>query len=145
MNLQEESDSHASKDRRSWARVLFRLLRWMLLALIVIPVLVLATCVGREVQVSGELESLCGDLDPGHSLAGVTTSGFEARYDRVPEAGEDWFDREYRRIQVQESDGVPGVDRLLVLFAKPGIGYYACIVRHRDGKVTSARYVDRSS
>ena len=145
MNPQEEPVSHAGKDRRSWLRVLFRSLRWMLLMLIVIPILVLATCVGREVLVSGELESLCGDLDPGRPLAGVTTTGFEARSDRVPEAEEDWFDREYRRIQVQEPDGVPGVDRLLVLFAKPGIGYYACIVRHRDGKVTSARYIDRSS
>ena len=145
MDSEEELHRYTGKDRRSWLRVLFRLLRWMLLVLIVIPVLVLATCVGREVLVSGELEGLCGDLDPGRPLADVTTSGFETRSTRVPEDGEDWFDREYRRIQTKESDGVAGLDDLMVLFAKPGLGYYACIVRHRDGRVTSARYVDRSS
>jgi hypothetical protein len=145
MDSEDESLSCTGKGRRSWLRVLFRLLRWMLLVLVVIPVLVVASCIGGEMLVSGELEDLCGDLDPGRPLDVVTTSGFETRSTHVPEDGEDWFDREYRRIQAQESGGMVESDALIVLFAKPGLGYYACIVRHREGRVTSARYVDRSS
>jgi len=145
MTASEEPVSRGHTGRRSWLRSLFRLLNWVLLVLIMIPILALATCIGREVMVSRELESLCNGLDPGRPLATAMASGFEARFDRIPDAEEDWFDREYRRIHVQETQGVAGVDGLLVLFAKPGIGYYACIVRNRDGKVTSARYVDRSS
>lgn len=32
-----------------------------------------------------------------------------------------------------------------VVFAKPGVGYYACIVIHKDGLVQSAWFEDHSS
>ena len=128
--------------RRAWLR---RPLRWLLALLVGVPVLLLATCIGREVQVSRELELACNGLTPGYPVVGAEVTGFESRSRAAPEATEDWFDREYRRIAAEPRHDTGSDAGLLVLFAKPGLGYYACIVEQRDGRVRSARYVDRSS
>ncbi len=143
-------DPHDTVDRGAAGRHpavrrTLRLLRWVVIAAVLIPVLLLATCVGRELLSSRELADLCATLAPGRVLEPDARPGIESRSARVPERAEDWFDREYRRILAAESLSEPGGGDLTVLFAKPGLGYYACIVRHRDGRIVTARFVDRSS
>ena len=40
--------------------------------------------------------------------------------------------------------GLPG-DGYSVVFAKPGVGYSACILKHKDGVITSGTFEDRSN
>jgi hypothetical protein len=54
----------------------------------------------------------------------------------------EWFDREYLRIGARLK--LPG-DGYSVVFAKPGVGYSACIITHKDGVVISGSIEDRSN
>jgi hypothetical protein len=130
---------------RKRRRALWRVLRWLIYAVVLVPVLALVTCVVQEGVVKHGLADACAGLAPGTPLADVPASRYESRAGTALGGDAWWFDREYRRILAMEGLDEPGADGLLVLFAKPGIGYYACIVRHRDGRVRSARFVDRSS
>jgi hypothetical protein len=57
----------------------------------------------------------------------------------------DWFDREYNRIFKQFKKKSSGSTELTIIFAKPGMGYYACIIEHENKLITESQYEDRSS
>ena len=67
-------------------------------------------------------------------------TGGSARKDDVG-----WFDREYLRIGEYLRNTKRISDDYAVAFAKPGVGYYACIIVHRDNLVKDAWYEDMSS
>lgn len=119
--------------------------RTVLAIVVGIPVLLLGSCVYRMgSQISG-LRELCRQATPGAPLSQVAESAARESAFRLRTGGakgkneSEWFDREYLRIgKDREARKVMG--DYTVVFAKPGIGYYACEVTHRDGRVETATY-----
>ena len=115
-----------------------------------IPMLVAAQCMFIEISEKNGLENLCATGNEGGSiesfLSDAANTKFNVRTGGPEGKGEDeWFDREYLRIgdQLRQVANVDG--DYSVVFAKPGIGYYACIVIHNEDLIISATFEDRSS
>lgn len=127
-----------------------KLLKTGAIFVIAVPVLLVAQCVYLEVSQQSALEALCTQIAIGSAAgslaAEVEKTPFQIRSnDGRGKDESDWFEREYSRIGVwlQRSKAIS--DNYTVIFAKPGMGYYACIVLHRDNTVSKAWFEDRSS
>ncbi len=103
-----------------------------------------------EISEKNGLENLCATVNEGGSiescLSHVADTEFKVRTGGPNGKDQDeWFDREYLRIRDQLKQ-IANVDGdYAVVFAKPGIGYYACIVIHDEDLISSATFEDRSS
>ena len=129
---------------------MLRTLKYLGFILVLAPILLVGQCVYIESSQSSNLKSLCESSGPGKKLSGTLQEAkkarFEVRGDFTESTNEnDWFDREYHRILkwVKKNNGVSGA--YTVVFAKPGMGYYACIIRHENGLITENQFADRSS
>jgi hypothetical protein len=102
-----------------------------------------------EISQQSRLESLCATAEAGGKIQTFLDEAADRKFS-LRSAGatarneDEWFDREYLRIGKWLNDkGNSG--EYTVVFAKPGIGYYACIVIHQDALITDAWFEDRSS
>ena len=122
--------------------------RTVLAIVVGLPVLFLGHCVYRRVTEVSELKDLCRQATPGTPLAQVAEGAARKWGLRLRTGGDkgkndgEWFDREYLRIGKELRDAKVMSD-YTVVFAKPGIGYYACLVTHKDGRVETASYLSR--
>jgi hypothetical protein len=123
--------------------------RTVLAIVVGLPVLFLGSCVYRMVSQINGLKDLCRQATPGTPLTQVVegaaiNSAFRLRTggDNGKNEGE-WFDREYLRIGKELREARKVMSDYTVVFAKPGIGYYACVVTHRDGRIETATYLSR--
>ena len=126
------------------------LLKLLVLLLTMTPFVFLAECVYSEISQSRAVQQLCVSIDPGSELPEILEKARQHNFDL--RAGglngldeSDWFDREYARIVAwhQQRKEMPG--DVAVVFSKPGMGYYACVIEHRHDAVVDAEFVDRSS
>jgi len=115
-----------------------------------IPVFALGHCMYNEASQRSALQSLCGTAKAGSALRSFLDEAAKTTYKlrtggAAGKVDSEWFDREYLRLgtYVKQTKNMSG--DYTVAFAKPGIGYYACIVVHKDGVVQSAWFEDRSS
>ncbi len=115
-----------------------------------IPMLILAQCMVIEISQKSGLENLCATINDGGSVESFLRDAADTKFNvrtGGPEGKDqdEWFDREYLRIRDQLKQ-IANVDGdYTVVFAKPGIGYYACIVIHDEDLIISATFEDRSS
>lgn len=127
--------------------VLFKLL---VLVMTMTPFVFLADCVYREISQNRALQRLCTSVGPESNVAKVLAKAKEQHFNvRVggPNGLDDseWFDREYARIVDWHNQSNEKPSDVAVVFAKPGMGYYACVIEHKQGAVVEAQFVDRSS
>jgi len=106
--------------------------------------------VKENVRQSSELEELCATAHDGGSvglfLEAAASPDFKVRQGGVDGKDEaEWFDREYLRIGNFMKNTMEVPLDYAVVFAKPGLGYYACIVTHDDDLIVTANFEDRSS
>ena len=115
-----------------------------------VPILVIAQCMYNEVSQRSGLESLCGSARAGSAIKAFLDEAMKTPY-KLRTGGPtgkndtEWFDREYLRLgeYLKKTKNMAG--EYTVVFAKPGMGYYACIVVHKEGLVQTAWFEDRSS
>ena len=124
--------------------------RLLVLAILAVPALFVGNCFYHEINQPRELASLCKSATPGRRITEFMAEA--ARPPFKPRTGgpvgknpDEWFDRQYLRTgkYLVETKKMPG--DYSVVFAKPGMGYYACILVHKDGVVQSAWFEDHSS
>ena len=120
-------------------------------AIAAVPVLVLGQCMYKEIAQPRELAALCAATTRGTTTQQVLekaaaneslkarTGGPAGKDDR------DWFDREYLRLGEYLRKTKSLSDDYTVVFAKPGMGYHACIIVHKGNVVKEAWFEDRSS
>ena len=103
-----------------------------------------------EISEKNGLENLCATVNEGGSIESCLSHVADTKF-KVRTGGpngkdqDEWFDREYLRIRDQLKQ-IANVDGdYTVVFAKPGIGYYAFIVIHDEDLISSATFEDRSS
>ena len=106
--------------------------------------------VKEEARQSNELEELCATATDGDSvgqfLETAASPDFKVRKGGAGGKNEaEWFDREYLRIGNYMRDRMEMPLDYAVVFAKPGLGYYACIVTHDHDLIVTANFEDRSS
>lgn len=114
------------------------------------PFVFLADCVYRDISHSRGVQQLCASVGPASRLPEILAKAKEQRFEvRAGGLGgldeSEWFDREYARIVAwhHENNETPG--DVAVVFSKPGMGYYACVIEHKHEAVVDAEFVDRSS
>ena len=115
---------------------------------IVLPVVFVGNCAYQEYSQHAAARELCSEAKPGSRLAAVLERA--AAYPRLKvrtggpggKSESEWFDREYLRIGARL--GLPA-DGYSVVFAKPGVGYSACILKHREGLILSGTFEDRAN
>jgi hypothetical protein len=93
---------------------------------------------------------LCENINFGSAVTGILDEArkekFEIRSETLKSKKErDWFNRQYDSFLETFRQNNNAEDSVTIIFAKPGIGYYACIIEHYDDSVKKARYLDRSS
>ncbi len=115
-----------------------------------IPILVIGQCVYDEVSQQRGLESLCGRAARGSAIKTLLDDAAATTY-KVRTGGPagksdmEWFDREYLRLGSYLRETKKMAEDYTIVFAKPGVGYYACIVVHKNGVVQNAWFEDRSN
>jgi hypothetical protein len=120
-------------------------------AIAAVPVLVLGQCMYSEMAQPRELAGLCAETSSGttvqHALGkAAANSALRARTGGPAGKNDnEWFDREYLRLGEHLRKTKNLSDDYTVIFAKPGMGYYACIIVHRGDLVKDAWFEDRSS
>ena len=115
---------------------------------VAIPILVIGQCMYKEASQRSGLESLCGTATAGSAIKTFVDDAARSTYvlRAGGETGKDsteWFDREYLRIAEYLKKTKNISEDKTVVFAKPGMGYYACTVVHKDGLVQSAWFEDK--
>ena len=115
-----------------------------------IPLLFLGQCLYNEASQRSGLQSLCGTAKAGSALEGFLDAAAKTDFKLrtggpAGKADSEWFDREYLRLGKYLTDVKKMPGEYTVAFAKPAVGYYACIVVHDKGLVQSAWFEDRSS
>jgi len=99
-------------------------------------------------QESG-LKTLCANAEQGMALNKFLTEADKTSF-KVRTGGpkgknkNEWFDREYLRYEARLSKHKNISDDYTIVFAKPGIGFYACIVTHKNYLITSAWFEDNA-
>lgn len=115
---------------------------------VAVPMAFLGNCAYQEYSQHSAARDACSEAKPGAKLAAVLerAAGYPRLKVRTGGPGgkdeSEWFDREYLRIGVRLKLPPDGYS---VVFAKPGIGYSACILTHKDGVITSGTFEDRTS
>ncbi len=127
-----------------------KILKGIAYAAAAIPILVIGQCMYSEVSQRSGLESLCGAAKSGGTiktfLDDAAKTGYEVRTGGSAGKNDmEWFDREYLRLGDYLKQTKKISEDYSVVFAKPGIGYYACIIVHKNGLMQSAWFEDRSS
>lgn len=123
------------------------LLKRIAYAIAFVLLLIVGRFVYEQISQPMRLESLCGTAKMGETikpfLDAVATTDYKLRTGG-PSGGneDDWFDREYLRIGTRLKQTKNISDDYTVVFAKPGVGYYACIIVHTNGTVRSAWFED---
>jgi hypothetical protein len=118
------------------------------LIVVAIPVAFLGNCAYQEYSQHAAARHVCSEATPGSRLAPVLERASAYSRLKVRSGGpagkndSEWFDREYLRIGARLK--LPD-DGYSVVFAKPGVGYSACILRHKDGVIMSGSFEDRSN
>lgn len=113
--------------------------------------LLLGQCMYNEVARPRELAELCAATPPGTSVQHVLEKAAPNKALRARTGGpvgkndNEWFDREYLRLGAYLRTTKNVSDDYTVIFAKPGVGYYACIIVHSGNLVKDAWFEDRSS
>ena len=116
-----------------------------------VPVFLLGQCIYSEIAQPRELAGLCGETsrDTSVQLAldkAATNKALRARTGGPAGKNDnEWFDREYLRLGERLRKTKNLSDDYTVIFAKPGIGYYACVIVHKGDLVKDAWFEDRSS
>jgi hypothetical protein len=115
-----------------------------------IPLLVIGQCMYNEVSQRSGLESLCGRATAGSAIKTFVDDAAKTTYKlrtggATAKNDTEWFDRQYLRLGEYLKQTKKISDDYTVVFAKPGVGYYACIVVHKEGLVQSAWFEDRSN
>lgn len=110
----------------------------------------LAQCMYSEVGQRNNLLNLCESINFGSAVTGILDEArkenFEIRSETLKSEKErDWFNRQYDRFLDEFRKSNNADDSLTIIFAKPGVGYYACVIEHYDDSAKKARYLDRSS
>lgn len=127
-----------------------KVLKVLALVIVAIPVFVVGQCMYDQVTDRRELVALCEGAKTGSSVAAFLESGTKNSRFKVRTGGAagksdaEWFDREYLRIGERLKRQNKLADDYSIVFAKPGIGYFACIAIHRDGAISRAWFEDRS-
>ena len=131
-------------------RFIFKILKIGILIILFLAVLFLAQCMYSEMSQRDNLQRLCVSITPGSDISGILAEaekfrGFEVRSEALRSTRErDWFNRQYDGFLETFRKNNDTATSLTIIFAKPGIGYYACIIEH-DGELAKvARYLDRS-
>jgi hypothetical protein len=127
-----------------------KLVKIVVYAIVLLPILFVAQWIYFESSQSSQLLSLCDTAKKGNSiqflLIAAASNEFELRTNgAVGKDKNDWHDREYLRIGAWLKKVKQIEDNYTVVFAKSGIGYYACIVTHEHETITKAWFEDRSS
>lgn len=127
-----------------------RLLKITGLIIIILSTLFLAQCIYSEVSQRDNLLRLCENISSGSAvsdaLARAQKGKFEIRSESLRSNKErDWFNRQYDRFLEAFRKNNNIEESLTIIFAKPGVGFYACIIEHGGDSVMNARYLDRSS
>lgn len=123
------------------------------LGYIVVTAILLFLLVGlfayRNASQRSGLASLCATARAGEPITTLLNSAAKTKFKLrtggpIRKDENDWFDREYLRIGewLKETKNIS--DDYTIVFAKPGIGYYACVVLHPDALVTRAWFENRS-
>lgn len=114
-----------------------------------LPILLLAQCMYRQVAEPNALATSCAAAAPqGTSLhqvlqAAGTNSSLRIRTGGPAGKNEhEWFDRQYLRVGEYLRKTLNRPDDYTVVFAKPGLGYYACILLHDGDTVKDAWFED---
>lgn len=131
-------------------KLIVKLLKIVGLIIVILSILFLAKCTYSEVSQRNNLLRLCENIKSGDEVTDIINKankeGFEIRSETLKSMkARDWFNRQYDRFLETFRENENAKDYLTVIFAKPGIGYYACIIEHDDVLVKHARYLDRSS
>ncbi len=95
------------------------------------------------------LRKLCANAEQGMALNKFMTeannTSFKVRTGGLKGKNEnEWFDREYLRYGVSLRQHKNISDDYTVIFAKPGIGFYACIVIHKNNMITTTWFEDHA-
>lgn len=126
-------------------------LKATLYAMAAVPIFVLGQCMYNEIAQPRELAALCAATSRGTSVQhaldkAAMNKALKARTGGpVGKDDNEWFDREYLRLGEHLRTTKNLSDDYTIVFAKPGMGYYACIVIHRGDLVKDAFYENRSS
>ena len=126
-----------------------RALKWIGWIILAPPVLLIGQCMYFQVADRGGLISLCGKAKAGSVMPAFLESAAKNARFRARTGGEagksdvDWFDREYVLLGRRLKSEKKLTGDYSIVFAKPGIGYYACVVIHKDGVIQSAWFEDR--
>lgn len=120
-------------------------------AIVAVPVLLLGQCIYSEIAQPRALATLCATAARGTSHQQVLERANANKSFRVRTGGptgkddREWFDRQYLRYGEYLRKTKNLSDAYTVIFAKPGLGYYACIIVHKDNLVKDAWFEDQSS
>lgn len=126
-----------------------KLIKIVLYTFISIPILFFGHCVYNELSKRNGLHELCTSIQNGSSintfLSDVTKTTFNVRSNgKTDKDTNEWFDREYLHIGIWLKENMKISEDYTVVFTKPGIGYYACIIIHKNTFITKAWFEDRT-
>ena len=131
-------------------KLFFKVLKIVGLIIVVLSILFLAQCMYSEVSQRNNLLRLCENINSGSAVSDALVKAqkdkFEIRSESLRSIKErDWFNRQYDGFLEAFKKNNNVEESLTIIFAKPGIGFYACIIEHDGDSIRNARYLDRSS
>ena len=131
-------------------KLFFKVLKIVGLIIVVLSILFLAQCMYSEVSQRNNLLRLCENINSGSAVSDALVKAqkdkFEIRSESLRSIKErDWFNRQYDGFLEAFKKNNNVEEFLTIIFAKPGIGFYACIIEHDGNSIRNARYLDRSS
>ena len=129
---------------------ILKIIGYTVVAVPLLVLLLIGAWVYDDISQSNKLQSICDtariDIEVETILRNATKDYFTVRTGGLKgKDDKEWFDREYLRLGIYLEKAKNITDDYSIVFAKPGLGYYACIVVHKDGLVKSAWFEDRSS
>lgn len=130
-------------------KILFKVIKYTLVIILIIPILFLGQCIFINIYQERAIKTLCEDVKEGMALdmflTAAKNTNFKIRTGGIKGKSEgEWFDREYLRYGNSLRKYKNIIDDYTVVFAKPGIGFYACIVIHKNNIVTAAWFEDHA-
>ena len=131
-------------------KIIIKIVKYVLAIVVIIPILFLGMFVFTDINQERGLKKLCANakidisiqeylIDAENTKFKVLTGGPNGKNE------DEWYDREYLRYGVRLRENKNIVDDYSIVFAKPGIGFYACIVIHRNGMITTAWFENHAN